>query len=57
MNVASVEGAEVSVDEHFVGLPGLTSARGSGTAFPVLGLPSVGLIYGILSTWTHMDRH
>ena len=42
VNVASVEGAEVSGDKHFVGLPGLPSACGSGTAFPVLGLPSDG---------------
>ena len=52
MNVASVEGAEVSVDDHFVGLPGLTSARGSGTAFPVLGLPSDG---PDLWNFDHMD--
>ena len=39
-NVASVKGAEVSVGEHCSGLPGLTGTRRSGTAFPVLGLPS-----------------
>ena len=42
VNAASVEGAEVSGNEHFVGLPGLPSARGFGTIFPVLGLPSDG---------------
>ena len=52
VNVASVEGAEVYVDEHFVGLPGLTSTRRSGTAFPVLGLPSDG---PDLWNFDHMD--
>ena len=42
VNVASVEGAEVFVDDHFEGLPDVSSARGSGMAFHVLGLPSDG---------------
>ena len=52
VNVASVEGVEVCGDEHFVGLPGLPSARVSGTAFPVLGLPSDG---PDLWNFDHMD--
>ena len=52
VNVASVEGAEVCGDEHFVRLPGLPSARVSGTAFPVLGLPSDG---PDLWNFDHMD--
>ena len=52
MNVASVEGAEVSGDQHFVGLPGLLGARGSGMAFPVLGLPLDG---SDLWNFDHMD--
>ena len=52
VNVASVEGAEVSMGEHFVGLSGLPSARRSGTVLPVLGLPSDG---PDLWNFNHMD--
>ena len=49
VNVAAVEGPG---DEHFVGFPGLPSTRGSGTIFPVLGLPSDG---PDLWNFDHMD--
>ena len=39
VNVAAVDSAMVSGDDHFTGLPGLPSTRGYGTIFPVLGLP------------------
>ena len=42
VNVVAVEGADVSGDEHFIGLPGLPRTRGSGTIFSVLGLLSDG---------------
>ena len=42
----------MSGDEHFVGLPGLLSAGGSGTAFPLLGLPLDG---PDLWNYDHMD--
>ena len=57
VNAASVEGADVSVDEHFMGLPGLASARGSGMLFQCLAFRRMGLLYGILTTWTHGGLH
>ena len=54
VNVAAVEGAEVSGGEHCVGLPGLPSARGSWSIFLVLGLPSAGPDF--CTTWTHRDH-
>ena len=50
VNVASVEGAEVSVGKHFSGLPGHTGTRGSGTAVSVLVLPS-----DVPDLWNHMS--
>ena len=38
VNVAAVDSAKVSGDDHFIGMPGLPSTRGYGTIFPVLDI-------------------